>query len=152
MLTAALEGLPVDGVLFEMGSGTTTPAPQPAVATTTLGYMSLHLVPTRVVDGASLAEPIGAHLTIAERWRAGHEKSMPREWLVARHARPDDPSPEMQAAIDTLGCGEVAELVDAVEDPLTPGRFLRNLVGSLDRTRLRIPRDPLEAREQFCEE
>ena len=151
MLSAALRGLPVPGMLFEMGRGTTTPAPETAVVTTTLGYMGVHLVGTRVVDGASLSEPIGAHLRIAERWRAGHEKPMPRAWIVARHASPDDPGPEVAAAIEALTCGDLAELVDAVEEPLTPGRFLRNLVGSVDRTRLRIPRDPVAARDDFCE-
>ena len=150
MLSAAMSGLPVPGVLFEMGEGETTPAPETAVATTTLGYMGVHLVGTRVIDGASLSEPIGAHLRIGERGRAGHEKPMPHVWIVARHASPEDPDPEIAAAIEALTCGDLAELVNAVEEPLTPGRFLRNLVGSVDRTRLRIERDPIAAREQFC--
>src|SRR5690606_20893618 len=38
----------------------------------------------------------------------------------------------------------------SVREPLTIGRFFRNLTGSIGRTRLVIPDDPLEAERKFC--
>ncbi len=58
---------------------------------------------------------------------------------------------DAEAARRALDCGELAALSQAVHDPLTPGRFLRNLVDAPALTRLQIPADPHEAEARFCE-
>jgi hypothetical protein len=48
-----------------------------------------------------------------------------------------------------LSCGATGDLFDAIEDQLTIGRFLRNLVESPRLTFLEVPNDPAEA-EDAC--
>ena len=59
---------------------------------------------------------------------------------------PDD----IAAARRALRCGDLAELVDATEQPLDAGRAWSNLTGAIGRTRLVVPRDPHEAERAFC--
>lgn len=110
------------------------------------------------VDRLGLADPIGAR---GEAWmpRAGHRKLMSIEMQLARGADPDAAIPrgaieynplKLEAAREVLECGDVRELLDAVQEPLTPSRFLRNIIGSPKRTFLEIPRHPREAHEKFC--
>jgi arabinofuranosyltransferase len=112
-----------------------------------------------VVDHFGLADPVGAHLAAPPAGRPGHEKETPVAWVLGRHgavgstsALPERPTSaaEVAAARRALGCGAVAELVAATDDPLTWDRFWANLVGSPGRTSLRIPTDPTEAERRFC--
>jgi arabinofuranosyltransferase len=112
--------------------------------------VSVVLYDIPIADVASLAEPIGAHLEAGPAVRPGHEKKVPWEWTVARYGTPPLRGADARAARKALECGDLAELVDAVSEPLTPGRFVRNLVGATDRTTLRIPTEPEKAREKFC--
>jgi arabinofuranosyltransferase len=54
------------------------------------------------------------------------------------------------AARAALRCGQLHELVEAVDDPLTPGRFVDNVLGAVGRTSLRIPAQPEQADVDFC--
>lgn len=145
-------GLPAPGTLIDPVGLQRVPAPaeRPAVFLGPIGATGSQLMGTHIVDGWGLAEPIGSHLEADLRMRAGHEKPFPWVWAVGRFGRAPFPDPDAQAAKDALTCGRVDELVDAVSEPLSPDRFLRNLTGAVGRTRLRIPVDPQEARARFC--
>jgi arabinofuranosyltransferase len=124
-----------------------------------------------VLDMLGLADPLGSRFELERPGSTGHEKPIPAAWLAARvsdrpvprGSLPEPPiviplyeSPpgrfdaDTEAARRTLGCGGLVDLGHAVHDRLTPGRFLRNLVGSLALTRLTVPADPGEAEQQLC--
>jgi arabinofuranosyltransferase len=54
------------------------------------------------------------------------------------------------AAQDALACGELQELVHDTRAPLSPQRFLGNIVDAVRLHDLRVPVDPHEARSRFC--
>ena len=110
-----------------------------------------------VADEWGLAYPLGAHLEWTARGSfPGHEKPMPWAWLLADYADPAAPPPagaspeEVAAARRALECGELRELQESVRAPMSPGRFWKNLTGSVRRTRLRVPPDPFTAEQRFC--
>jgi hypothetical protein len=49
-----------------------------------------------------------------------------------------------------VACGGLRTYLDDITAPLTPGRALGNLVGSVANTLLRFPADPVAARRQLC--
>lgn len=100
----------------------------------------------------SLAEPIGAHFFLdrtvvpdtgsrspGSGWWPGSAPSRPvsamHVWLGRRWAAETWPSSSTRSRLRS-----------------PPRCFLRNLVGSIDRSRLRIPRDPAESQELFCDD
>lgn len=105
------------------------------------------------LDPIGLAYPLAAH---SERinGRVGHDKRLPDTWIFADRGR--GPLPEgidpagVAAARRALDCGPLAELRAATRDPLTPGRFLRNVTGAWDRTAFRFPNDPVQAERELC--
>jgi arabinofuranosyltransferase len=109
-------------------------------------------------DGLGITDAIGAR---GEAWSPtpGHRKLLTAETHLSRITEPDALIPsdaipyspaKLALAREVLHCGVVAELIDATEAPLTPGRFLRNLVGAPARTFLVIPREPVIARAELC--
>ena len=149
---ALASGLPRPNRLVQLGTARAEVADQPVVVSDGIGLVSLRLPTTYIADRLSLADPIGAHLLSEEiPVRAGHDKPVPWEWHVARFAVPSARSREIDAAREALDCGELAEVVESVSDPLTPGRFLENLFGAVSRTQLRIPSDPIEAANNSAE-
>jgi arabinofuranosyltransferase len=54
------------------------------------------------------------------------------------------------AAKRALGCGELKDLIEAIDEPMTPGRFLENIVRSPSLTRLHIAADPVVAERELC--
>jgi arabinofuranosyltransferase len=107
-----------------------------------------------VVDTYGLANPLGARITRTQPGATGHEKNLPWEWVLADFAEQSVAmgfAPErIEAARRALGCGALAELLASVREPLTAARFWDNLLGSVRRTRLVIPADPIEAERAFC--
>jgi arabinofuranosyltransferase len=112
-----------------------------------------------VLDGFGLTDPVGSHLEPPPPGRPGHEKVFPAWYLLARYGAPELaeepteglPAPDVVAAArSALSCGAAAELIAATRDPLSWDRFRDNLLGSLDRTAVRIPADPFEAEQQLC--
>lgn len=110
-----------------------------------------------VIDLLGLANPVGARIPVTHPGRTGHEKQLPAPWVLAEYGHPDMiakmPSAEREpllAARRAMQCGELAELLASVRDPMTPSRFWHNLVGAWRRTRLVIPLDPFEAERVFC--
>ena len=143
----AFLGGPVEVHQAPPGSGVTYVA-------ATIGMAGMAAGPdTRIIDAFGLADAIGARLELPEvrSEMAGHEKDTPLDWIFARAATTEAPSPGTLDAAAALQCGDLRELVEATTAPLTPRRFISNFVGSVPRTSLRIPRDPAIARAKFCE-
>ncbi len=117
-------------------------------------------VQSHVVDTLGLVHPIGSRITPTHpEGRPGHQKILPWAWIAADVLDPTAHEATLRegatlsqiaAASRAVRCGELAELLAAVRQPLTVGRFWDNLVGSVRRTRLVIPADPLEAERRFC--
>lgn len=111
-----------------------------------------------VADTLGLASPLGARITATAPGMPGHEKLLPRAWLLAQFADPEadparlpDAAPGLLAAArHAMQCGELAELLASARAPLTADRFWANLTGAARRTALVIPADPLEAEATFC--
>lgn len=110
-----------------------------------------------VVDTLGLANPIGARIPVNHpENRVGHRKVLEGTWILAdlgdpaRIAETSEAPARVAAARHALGCGELAELMASVREPMSIGRFWHNLIGSLRRTRLVIPGDPAEAERAFC--
>jgi arabinofuranosyltransferase len=96
-----------------------------------------------IVDRHGLADPIAARLALSARGRPGHEKALRNAWIIARFAAPtaaDDG--EVLAARRALAAPALSELRHAVEEPLTPGRLLANLLAAPRLTFLRIRTSP----------
>lgn len=112
---------------------------------------SVHLV-----DLLGLGDPIAARLRLEKRGRPGHEKELPEEWILARFADPAaDPAIQryaaaLPAARAALACGDLAALLDAVQAPLTPARFLANVQLAWHLSAFRVPQDVTRARAELC--
>jgi arabinofuranosyltransferase len=152
---AVRSGVPT--LLFD-GRGPRTAANSPSV---TASYVVLGLNGSVVpLDGAALdpiglAYPLAAHSERIEGGRVAHDKWLPAAWLAADRGLPADPPPgtdpaQIDAARRALRCGALADLRAATRDPLTPGRFLRNLAGAWQRTAFRFPNDPVRAERALC--
>jgi arabinofuranosyltransferase len=106
------------------------------------------------VDVFGLANPLGARITRTSAGATGHEKELPWAWVLADFADPSVTAgavpEEIEAARRAMRCGELAELLASVREPLTASRFWANLTGAWRRTRLVIPSDPIAAAAQFC--
>ncbi|GAA2636183.1 hypothetical protein [Streptomyces axinellae] len=108
------------------------------------------------VDLLGLANPLGAHTLPTQNHKAGHEKPLDRAWVLADLTAPGAPVPygvdprRVAAARHALNCGPLSELRASTRAPLTAARFWDNLTGSWERTRLRIPADPLDAERAVC--
>jgi arabinofuranosyltransferase len=152
--------------------------PVPIGAFAGIGAVSYAMGPDfAVLDTLGLADAFTAHLhTMPDTYflprKTGHEKPLPAQWTAARLTRPGAPTapddypdsnfrliPLTQGAAfeaqvglaqDTLRCGPLRRLDLAVRAPMTPGRFLRNLVQAPGNTRLRIPPDPEAAHADLC--
>lgn len=110
-----------------------------------------------VVDLQGLGDPIAGRLRLEQRGRPGHEKMLDEAWVVARFGDPEaqlpsgGPSPAAVAAGRlALGCDGAELLLDAVRQPMTPKRFLRNLFDSFRLHELRLNPDPIQALHELC--
>jgi hypothetical protein len=129
--------IPATVVAYRGGVGMTSTSAGPKV------WIEEHL--------GGITNVINSHFRMPRRGRPGHEKQLPVEWFYARFSATPPDSQEVEDARAALGCGDLAELLHATEDPLTPGRFLRNLLLAPKLTRFRISPDPHLARAQLCE-
>jgi arabinofuranosyltransferase len=99
-----------------------------------------------VVDLGGLGEPLAARSPVIPGRPAGHRKQIDPAWHEARWGveQPDDPG-AAAAARDAMACGPIRDLLDAVTEPMTPGRFLRNAWSSVRFTSMEVPDDPRDA-------
>jgi arabinofuranosyltransferase len=104
-----------------------------------------------VVDMAGLAEPLSARTSTVAGRAAGHRKGVDEAWYYARFAA-DGRGPKVAAAKRALRCAPLSHLLNAIDDPMTPGRFFENLWRSPTFTTLHIPADQIRAEHQLCPE
>lgn len=149
---AHLGELPRDGAMVDLGgSDRAAASDRPMLVAGSIGLLGYRYLGTHLVDQLALADPLAAHLAAGEPSRPGHEKIMSWEWAAGRFAQPlPDDAPDIASARQALACSRLEDLVDAVEGPLTPGRFLSNLTGAVSRTTLRVPPTPSDAVIKFC--
>jgi arabinofuranosyltransferase len=107
-----------------------------------------------VCDPHGLPDPIGARLRLTKRAQPGHEKWAGPEWCVAHKLADGDSAglaeAKVNAARAALDCGALLELLEAIDEPMTLKRFLRNIGEAPRLTTLRIPADPIEAEKEVC--
>ena len=104
-----------------------------------------------VADALSLADPVSARFPPVPGGRVGHAKQVPAQWELARYAAPSPGDPAgVRAARRALSCGSLHLLQEATDAPMTPSRFLRNLLVAPRLTRLRVPSDPFQAERVLC--
>jgi len=109
----------------------------------------------RVHQTIPLSNPVASRMLPLRRSRPGHRKRESWPWSIAQTTRPGvtagrDPA-KIEAARRALGCGELAELLAAISEPLDAARFWSNLRGAYRRTRLQVPRRPEDAERVFCD-
>jgi arabinofuranosyltransferase len=102
-----------------------------------------------VVDIGGLAEPLAARTADVPGRPAGHRKQVDDAWYDARFGATTS-NPKDAAARRALTCGPIPGLLQAVDAPMTPGRFFSNIWHSVDYTRLHIPSDPDVAVREWC--
>ncbi|HEY3652164.1 MAG TPA: hypothetical protein VGL33_29620 [Streptosporangiaceae bacterium] len=99
---------------------------------------------------------------IVDFW--GLANPLSNAWLLADYADPaapvqppgnfaikNDVTPAaVAAARHALSCGGLAEIQRSAREPLSFGRFWRNLTGAWHRTQATVPPDPFEAERKFC--
>ena len=106
-----------------------------------------------IVDRYGLADPIAARVALLPGGRPGHAKALRMSWVIARYADPaaDVPFPlDIESARAALHCDSLAQLIEAIEEPLTPGRFFENIRRSWQFTTLQVPSDPVIAADELC--
>ncbi len=107
-----------------------------------------------VCDPHGLPDPIGARLRLETRAQPGHEKWAGEEWCIARKLADNDAGgaseSKVAAARAALGCGELAELLRAVGEPLSVRRFLSNLLEAPRLSRLRFSANAEVAERELC--
>lgn len=112
-----------------------------------------------VVDVRGLGDPVTSRFRlVGPRGRPGHEKMTSPAWVLARHAAPGARPPAevvatpaaVEAARSALACGELADVLEGITAPLTPGRAASNLVLAVTTPDLRVPADPVAARQELC--
>jgi arabinofuranosyltransferase len=104
-----------------------------------------------LIDRLGLGDPLASRLIVEKRGRPGHEKALPDFWVQARWADPalNESQAEMEARA-VLQCGEMRELLLAITEPMSVGRFLTNVVRAWSLTQLRFYPDPDGARMKLC--
>lgn len=126
--------------------------PQHTVFFTNLGMLGMNVgLDVRVIDQIGLANPLAQHTERLQHGRIGHDKNLFPDWVIADGPwvkwYPGIPGYLDQAwvaqAVAALQCSETQAVLSSVRAPMTPHRFLSNLVNSFDFTQYRIDRVPL---------
>ncbi|UUO03895.1 hypothetical protein M4D79_01575 [Mycolicibacterium novocastrense] len=119
---------------------------------TNLGMLGMNVgLDVRVIDQIGLANPLAAHTERLEDGRIGHDKNLFPDWAIAEGPFLKEP-PYIPGYIDedwvrqaeaALKCPETDAMLNSVRGPMTPRRFLSNLVHAYQFTQYRIDRVPL---------
>ncbi len=126
--------------------------PQHAVFFTNLGMVGMNVgLDVRVIDQIGLANPLAQHTERLKHGRIGHDKNLFPDWVIADgpwvKVHPGIPGyldPQWVAeAVTALQCPETQAMLASVRAPMTPHRFLSNLLHSYEFTKYRIDRVPL---------
>ena len=109
-----------------------------------MGYSAGIEIP--LIDYFGLADPIASRMNIdALILLPGHERRLPIIWAQAEAGvKPGDSTdPEaVTQATEALRCGDIGDLMASVNGPLSPGRFLKNILQSPKNTTLSISAEP----------
>lgn len=125
--------------------------PQHAVFFTNLGMVGMNVgLDVRVIDQIGLANPLAQHTERLKHGRIGHDKNLFPDWMIADgpwvKLPPGIPGYLDQQwvaeAVSALQCPETKAVLSSVRAPMTPHRFLSNLVNSFQFTKYRIDRVP----------
>ncbi|OBF63075.1 hypothetical protein A5753_13715 [Mycobacterium sp. 852002-51971_SCH5477799-a] len=125
--------------------------PQHAVFFTNLGMVGMNVgLDVRVIDQIGLANPLAQHTERLKHGRIGHDKNLFPDWVIADgpwvKLPPGIPGYLDQQwvaeAVSALQCPETKAVLSSVRAPMTPHRFLSNLVNSFQFTKYRIDRVP----------
>ncbi len=133
-------------------SDKTLQKPQHTVFFTNLGMVGMNVgLDVRVIDQIGLANPLAQHTARLRHGRIGHDKNLFPDWVIA-----DGPWVKMHPgipgylderwvaeAVTALQCPETQAVLASVRAPMTPHRFLSNVLHSYEFTKYRIDRVPL---------
>ena len=118
-----------------------------------------------VEDRLALGSPVAARIELTDRGRVGHEKLLHKGWVHGRFGDPAAVASDSAAASakrafecnpyiwDGAGVRPSNWLrahLEAVQEPLTAGRFLRNVKLAATSPKLRIKEDPNLAVADIC--
>ncbi len=126
--------------------------PQHAVFFTNLGMLGMNVgLDVRVIDQIGLANPLAQHTARLEHGRIGHDKNLFPDWVIADgpwvKVYPGIPGyldPQWVAeAVAALQCPATKAVLSSVRSPMTPHRFISNVMNSYEFTQYRIDRVPL---------
>ncbi|MGH3958547.1 flagellar motor control protein ZomB [Mycobacterium sp.] len=118
---------------------------------TNLGMLGMNVgLDVRVIDQIGLANPLAAHTPRLRYGRIGHDKNLFPDWVIA-----DGPwvkvYPGVPGYLDdkwvrqaeaALQCPATQAVLNSVRSPMSPHRFLSNLMHSYQFTKYRIDRVP----------
>ncbi|OBJ00295.1 hypothetical protein A5624_08945 [Mycobacterium sp. 1482292.6] len=125
--------------------------PQHAVFFTNLGMVGMNVgLDVRVIDQIGLANPLAQHTERLKHGRIGHDKNLFPDWVIADgpwvKVPPGIPgyldAQWVAEAVAALQCPDTKAVLSSVRAPMTPHRFLSNLVNSFRFTGYRIDRVP----------
>lgn len=118
---------------------------------TNLGMLGMNVgLDVRVIDQIGLANPLAAHTERLEDGRIGHDKNLFPDWAVAEGPFLKIP-PYLPTYLDrdwvaqaeaALKCPSTEAVLNAIRGPLTPRRFLSNVVHAYEFTQYRLDRVP----------
>lgn len=125
--------------------------PKHTVFFTNLGMVGMNVgLDVRVLDQIGLANPLAQHTRRLEHGRIGHDKNLFPDWVIA-----DGPwvktYPGIPAYLDqqwvaeaeaALRCPETQAVLGSIRAPMTPHRFVSNVLHSFAFTRYQIDRVP----------
>ncbi len=126
--------------------------PQHTVFFTNLGMVGMNVgLDVRVIDQIGLANPLAQHTERLKHGRIGHDKNLFPDWVIA-----DGPWVKLPPgipgyldanwvaqAVVALQCPETKSVLSSVRAPMSPHRFLSNLLHAYSFTKYRIDRVPL---------
>lgn len=130
---------------------TSAQKPQHAVFFTNLGMVGMNVgLDVRVIDQIGLANPLAQHTERLKHGRIGHDKNLFPDWVIADgpwvKVPPGIPgyldAQWVAQAVSALQCPETKAVLSSVRAPMTPHRFVSNLVNSFRFTGYRIDRVP----------
>lgn len=130
---------------------TSAQKPQHAVFFTNLGMVGMNVgLDVRVIDQIGLANPLAQHTERLKHGRIGHDKNLFPDWVIADgpwvKLPPGIPgyldAQWVAQAVSALQCPETKAVLSSVRAPMTPHRFVSNLVNSFRFTGYRIDRVP----------
>jgi arabinofuranosyltransferase len=114
---------------------------------TNIGMVGMNVgLDVRVIDQIGLANPLAAHTARLQHSRIGHDKNLFPDWVIAEGPFVGvppylDPAWVEQARA-ALRCPATTAVMNSVRAPLTPRRFISNLLHSYQFTTYRIDRVP----------